>query len=106
MGNPYLELKNSSGQLIASNDRWLETQGQAIYNTGLDPSSDGEAAILSTLATHGAVALKNANDFTRANAASMPSKWQRAHRLCAKASLHRSPCSRAIETIAPADKRS
>lgn len=50
LANPSLDLYNSSGQIIASNDNWHSTQQQAITNSGLAPSNDLESAILTTLA--------------------------------------------------------
>jgi streptogramin lyase len=47
--NPMLELHDSSGATIASNDDWKETQQAAIEGTGLQPKDDRESAILSSL---------------------------------------------------------
>ena len=49
MPNPALRLFDSSGSLIASNDNWRSDQEQLIQDTGLAPSDDLEAALLSTL---------------------------------------------------------
>ncbi|HEY3663587.1 MAG TPA: hypothetical protein VGL24_10575, partial [Chthoniobacterales bacterium] len=47
--NPMLELYDSEGSLIFSNDDWRSTQAQQIIATGLAPSDDRESAILATL---------------------------------------------------------
>jgi len=46
LSNPVLELRDSNGVLLQSDDNWKETQRAAIENTGLAPSDDREAAIL------------------------------------------------------------
>ncbi|MBA3273071.1 MAG: hypothetical protein H0T11_04255, partial [Chthoniobacterales bacterium] len=48
--NPMLELHNSSGTIVASNDDWRTTQEQQIRQTGIAPRNDKESAILTTLA--------------------------------------------------------
>jgi hypothetical protein len=51
MADPVLELRNSKGALIKSNDDWEDSQEQAqIEATGLKPSHEKESAILRTLA--------------------------------------------------------
>ena len=51
LANPFLELRNSAGTLVASNDNWASspTAGQ-ISATGIPPSRTEESAILATLA--------------------------------------------------------
>ena len=44
-----LELHDSSGSLVASNDDWRTTQEQAIKDTTVPPSDDRESAIVATL---------------------------------------------------------
>ena len=51
--DPTLELHNGSGTTIASNDNWKSDQQAQISATGLAPSDDREAAILSTPLTPG-----------------------------------------------------
>jgi glucose/arabinose dehydrogenase len=46
--DPTLELRNGSGTLLASNDNWKSDQQTQIAATGLAPTDDREAAILST----------------------------------------------------------
>jgi hypothetical protein len=48
--DPRLELHDSSGTIVASNDDWRSDQEQQIQQTGLAPQNDKEAAILTTLA--------------------------------------------------------
>ena len=47
--NPTLELHDSNGALIGSNDNWKDTQQSEIEASGLSPSDDSESAILVTL---------------------------------------------------------
>jgi len=49
LGNPTLALINGNGQAIAFNDDWEETNGAAIRATGLQPTSNLESAILTSL---------------------------------------------------------
>jgi len=49
LANPVLELRNSSGGLVASNDNWRSTQEAQIIATGIPPSNDLESAIVATL---------------------------------------------------------
>jgi hypothetical protein len=49
LADPALELRDSSGQLIASNNNWRDTQEQAIKDTGIPPTNDLESAIVQTL---------------------------------------------------------
>ena len=44
-----LELRNSSGALLAANDDWKQTQRAAIEQTGIPPSDDRESAIVAEL---------------------------------------------------------
>ncbi len=49
LANPTLELRDSNGALILANDNWKDSQQAEIAATGLQPSSDLESAIVSTL---------------------------------------------------------
>jgi len=49
LGDPVLELHNSLGELIATNDSWRSTQQADITATGIAPENDNESAILTTL---------------------------------------------------------
>lgn len=44
-----LELHNSNGSLVASNDNWKDSQQTEIQATGIAPSNDLESAIVATL---------------------------------------------------------
>lgn len=48
--NPTLELRDTNGGLVASNDNWRTDQEAEIIATGLQPSNDLESAIVRTLA--------------------------------------------------------
>ena len=50
LADPTLELYDSTGAVIASNDNWRDTQQADIAATGKAPPNDREAAILRTLA--------------------------------------------------------
>ena len=47
--DPMLELRNSTGALIAQNDNWLDTQRTEIQATGVPPTDIRESAIVKTL---------------------------------------------------------
>jgi len=49
LADPTLELHDSSGALIASNDDWQDTQEAEIMASGLAPSDPNESAIFATL---------------------------------------------------------
>src|SRR4030095_16037291 len=58
LADPNLELHNSAGALIASNDNWMTTiiggiikadQVRDIMNTGLAPNNPSESAIIANL---------------------------------------------------------
>jgi hypothetical protein len=49
LANPTLELRDSNGVLMQSNDNWKDSQQAAIEATGIPPQNDLEAAILATL---------------------------------------------------------
>lgn len=48
--DPHLDVYDSNGTLLVSNDNWRADQETAIIETGLSPADDREAAIVSTLA--------------------------------------------------------
>ena len=51
LADPILELRNSSGQMLASNDNWRDASNvQQIINTNIPPGNDLESAILMNLA--------------------------------------------------------
>ena len=49
LADPTLELRDSSGVLVASNDDWKDSQQAEIEATGLAPSADAESAIVALL---------------------------------------------------------
>ncbi|MFL6542833.1 MAG: hypothetical protein ACJ8I9_06675, partial [Chthoniobacterales bacterium] len=50
LSDPYLELHDGSGMLLAKNDDWRSGQEQDISNSHLAPQSDVESALIATLA--------------------------------------------------------
>jgi hypothetical protein len=48
--DPNLELRDTNGELVASNDNWRTDQEVEIIATGIQPSNDLESAIVRTLA--------------------------------------------------------
>ena len=51
LANPFLELRNSAGNLVSSNDNWGSSPSAAqIAATGIPPTRAEESAILATLA--------------------------------------------------------
>ena len=51
--DPVLELRDSSGALIRSNDNWRSDQEAEIIATGIPPANDLESAIVETLPANG-----------------------------------------------------
>ncbi len=51
LADPTLELHNSNGTLLQSNDNWKDNQRAAIEATGVAPVNDKESAMIATLAT-------------------------------------------------------
>jgi hypothetical protein len=49
LADPTLELRDSSGSLLQSNDNWRDTQEAEIIATGLSPQNDLESALVRTL---------------------------------------------------------
>jgi Putative Ig domain len=49
LANPVLEIHDSTGKLISTNDNWRSTQQNEIIATGIAPTNDNESAILLTL---------------------------------------------------------
>jgi hypothetical protein len=66
LSNPTLELHDSSGNLLASNDDWGSgTQAAAISASGYQPSNAKESAIIATLASGSYTAIvRGVNDGT------------------------------------------
>jgi hypothetical protein len=57
LADPLLELYDSNGSLISSNDNWPSTQAQQIIDSGVAPSDDREVAIIATLNPGGYTAM-------------------------------------------------
>jgi hypothetical protein len=49
LGDPFLELRDSNGTLLASNDSWRSDQEAEIIATKAPPSHELEAAIVTNL---------------------------------------------------------
>ena len=63
--NPTLELHDSNGATIASNDNWKESsQSAEITATGIPPTHDSEAAAISTVVPGGYTAIVRGNNDT------------------------------------------
>ncbi len=62
--DPTLVLNDASGNIVASNDNWRETQEEEIIDSGLAPSSDLESAIVATLPPGSYVATERGNNST------------------------------------------
>ena len=54
LANPTLELRDSNGVLIRSNDNWRSDQEAEIIATTIPPANDMESAIVATLPANGA----------------------------------------------------
>jgi hypothetical protein len=50
LADPTLELHDSNGQTLATNDNWKDTQPADIQATGIPPNNDNESAIVAVLA--------------------------------------------------------
>jgi hypothetical protein len=61
LSDPLLELYDASGNLLASNNDWQQSQAQALRDANLAPSNDLEAAILFTLAPGAYTAILRGN---------------------------------------------
>jgi hypothetical protein len=65
LADPTLELVNSMGTTVASNDNWRSDQETQIIATGIPPTNDLESAIIQTLGTGAYTAiLRGANNGT------------------------------------------
>ena len=49
LANPYLELYDANGTLVAQNDDWQDTQAGQIIAAGIAPSNPLESALIATL---------------------------------------------------------
>jgi hypothetical protein len=59
LADPMLELRDSNGTLIASNDNWKSDQQTEIEATGLAPADDAEAALLATVVSGAYTAIES-----------------------------------------------
>jgi hypothetical protein len=64
LADPVLELHDSDGNTLVTNDDWQDTQKDEIEATGLAPSDDHESAILQTLAPGPYTAIVSGKDET------------------------------------------
>jgi len=68
MADPTLELRDSNGALIQSNDNWVDSADkQAIIDSTVPPTNDFESAIVATLGSNGAsytAIVRDVNDTT------------------------------------------
>jgi CSLREA domain-containing protein len=68
MENPALELRDSNGALLQTNDNWVDSPDkQAIIDTTIPPANDLESAIVATLPGNGAsytAIVRGVNDTT------------------------------------------
>ena len=65
LADPVLELRDGSGELVASNDNWRSHEEDAIKATTVPPSDDRESAIVRTLSPGGYTAVvRGAGDTT------------------------------------------
>jgi len=68
LADPTLELHDSNGALIASNDNWQDTQKAAIQASGLAPPNASEAAIIITKPAGNGTAIVRGKNNTSGNA--------------------------------------
>jgi hypothetical protein len=61
LSDPVLELYDASGNLLAANNDWQQTQAQVCRDANLAPSNDLESAILATLAPGAYTAILRGN---------------------------------------------
>lgn len=61
LSDPLLELYDASGNLLATNNDWQQSQAQALRDANLAPSNDLESAILATLAPGAYTAILRGN---------------------------------------------
>ena len=64
LANPTLDLVNSSGTVIRSNDNWKDSQRAEIEATGLAPNHDAESALMETVAPGAYTAIVRGNGRT------------------------------------------
>jgi hypothetical protein len=62
LADPTLDLNDSNGTLLASNDNWRDTQEAEIIATTIPPPDDAESAIVQTLAPGAYTAIVRGKD--------------------------------------------
>ena len=77
LANPVLELRDSAGALVASNNDWQDTQASQIQQSGIAPTNPLESAMLKTLAPGSYTAVGAAMDGGQANGLSKLMRWTR-----------------------------
>jgi hypothetical protein len=68
LADPTLELHDSNGATLASNDDWQSTQKTQIEQTGIPPGNPKESAIVSSLAPGAYTAIVRGANSTIGNA--------------------------------------
>ena len=68
LSDPVLELRDSTGALVASNNDWQDTQRAQITSTGLAPTDAHESAIFATLPAGNYTAVVRSHDQTSGTA--------------------------------------
>jgi len=68
LSDPTLELHDANGALIASNDKWRDTQQATIMSTGKAPPNDLESAIVITKPAGSGTAIVRGKNNTTGNA--------------------------------------
>ena len=64
LNDPMLDLRDGTGNQLATNDNWKDSQEQAIVDTGLAPANDSESAIVATLTPGNYTAIMSGKDNT------------------------------------------
>lgn len=64
MANPTLELRDAQGAVLGFNDNWRTAQQTAIINTGVPPTHDAEAAIVTSFSPGSFTAIVRGADGT------------------------------------------
>jgi hypothetical protein len=67
LADPFLEIHDSNGVTIQTNDNWRDTQQPALSATGLAPSDDAESALLISVAPGNYTAIVKGADGSTGN---------------------------------------
>jgi hypothetical protein len=68
LADPILELHDSNGATVATNDNWQDNQPNEIQQTGLAPTNPKESAILASLQVGSHTAIVRGVNGTTGNA--------------------------------------